>query len=114
MLAAAFALNCTVLVPVLFMIWKDGHGARAAFGPDGPARRILACLYGAILLAGAVVLGALLSGRAEVALAIGLVLLPVQIVYKLATAPALGLTHPVVRANLGIAAAHTLVLGTIL
>lgn len=99
-------VNVVVLVPV---IWGLQTGTQdAAFGPDAPARRILACVYAAILGLSAVLL-AWPAGRA--ALLPGL--LTVQVAYKLLTVPLLGIGHPVAVANLGIAAVHAVTLATL-
>ena len=106
MVVVSLVANVVVLVPV---IWGLAAGTQhAAFGPDTPARRILICVYGAILVLSAVLL-AWPGGRA--ALAPGL--LVVRVAYKLATVPILGVGHPVAVANLAIAALHALALATL-
>ena len=74
--------------------------ADAAFGPDTPARRILACLYLAIALAS-------LFGLAlpAYAVSIALVLFPIQILYKTLTVGIVrSVRNPVVLSNIAIAA----------
>ena len=77
------------------------------------ARRILACLYGTIAAASGVALLAKALGWEELFIAITLVLFSMQIVYKLATWPAVGLGSPVVRANLAISALHAVSLAVL-
>jgi hypothetical protein len=55
-------------------------GMEVVFGPDSPARRILACVYLAIAAASVVALG-----FAELRRPIAAILLPLQIGYKLLT-----------------------------
>jgi hypothetical protein len=101
MLTLSFAVNVVVLVPVLVLMWRGGPAADAAFGPDTPARRILACVYAAIAIASATALG-----WPDKAVDVAHTLLPLQIAYKLMTAPAVGAKSPVAMANLAIAALH--------
>ncbi|MEM7711778.1 MAG: hypothetical protein AAF264_13750 [Pseudomonadota bacterium] len=108
MVHVSLVLNVAVLIPVLWSLLGDSSGAADAFGPDQPARRILVAVYLAIA-ALSVVLLAWPAGR--VALAPGL--LTVQVVYKIATLPLLGIGHPVALANLGIAAVHAGTLWTL-
>lgn len=98
---------------VAFAIWRDHGGATEVYGRDTPARRILSCVYGAIGIVSLYALLQLAFGNADTARAIGQTLFPLQIVYKLMTAVALWVLHPVVMANLGISAllALTLLLG---
>ena len=105
MLTLSLALNALVLIPVLLAIRADIPRLAAALGPDTPARRILACIYLAIMLASAALLVGLWSG-AEAAVPMAQALLAIQVIYKLATAVAVGLKNPVVLANLAIAALH--------
>ena len=104
MLNLSLMVNIAVLIPVVGLLWASDVPAERAYGPDSPARRILACLYGAILLASVVLLIGSWLGRDVLAQA--QTLLAVQVIYKLATLPAVGLPNPVVIANLGIAALH--------
>jgi hypothetical protein len=72
------------------------------FGPDGPGRRILGCLYLSIAAASVVAL-AVPSAR----LLIVVVLFPLQIFYKLLTIPVVGdVRNPVPWCNLAISALH--------
>ncbi len=105
MMQAALVLNALVLFPVLALILRDEPGMRTAFGPDSAARRILACVYAAILLASLALLWLLFTDHPE-ARGWAQPLLAVQVGYKLMTLPALGARHPVVLSNLGIAAFH--------
>ncbi|MBF9059705.1 hypothetical protein HKCCSP123_10980 [Rhodobacterales bacterium HKCCSP123] len=104
-LTLSLALNVLALVPVLLAIRADLPRLTKALGPDTPARRILACIFLAIMLASAALLVGLWSG-AEAAVPMAQALLAVQVIYKLATAAAVGLRNPVVLSNLAIAALH--------
>ena len=90
------------LLPVL--IAKGRPAMAAVYGPDSQARRILACLYAGIAATSLVALMALVAGEASLFRTITVVLFPMQIAYKLATWPAVGLQSPVVRSNLAISA----------
>lgn len=110
MLAVSLSLNIVVLVPVLAVLVANGRAAQNAWGDDTAARRILAAIYAAILLASVFLLGAHLLDHKVLAWAQAL--LGVQVVYKLLTAPFVGLRNPVVISNLGIAAVHMVTLAT--
>lgn len=101
LLVLAFSVNILVAGGVGAAIWRGAPGMNAAFGPDAPARRILACVYltiAATSLVGLVCVAAAPATAAD----IGRTLFAVQLVYKLMTAVMLGTRHPVVRANLMI------------
>lgn len=104
MLNLSLMVNIAVLVPVVGFLIANDLPAQRAYGPDTPARRILICVYGAILLASVALLAASWAGQDILAHA--QTLLAVQVIYKLATLPAVGARNPVVIANLGIAALH--------
>lgn len=98
MLVAALVLNLVILVPVLWGLITEAVGMDAAFGPDGVARRILTCIYGAIALASAALIA--LHGAAHPwAVPMTLALFGVQMIYKLGTAWVVGLRNPVVITN---------------
>lgn len=97
-------LNVLVLVPVLIAIGANGRAADFAWGSDTAARRILAAIYAAILLASAGLIALHLLDRDITAWAQAL--LGVQVVYKLLTVPLVGLRNPVVISNVGISAVH--------
>lgn len=104
MVVLSLALNVVVLLPVCAGVVCDAGWARACYGPDSPARRILLSVYLAI---GVVSVGLLLVRRPVPAAA----LLLVQVTYKLTTPLTVGtFTNPVVASNLGIAAFHSLTL----
>ena len=123
MTALALALvshgvNVVVLLLVLRGLAAGDAAMDGAYGPDTPARRILACLYLAILLASLAALVsaafAKLEGEAFAAFAwASVALFAVQVVYKVATAAAVGLANPVVVANLAIAALHAVTAGAL-
>lgn len=95
----ALAFNIVVLAPVLAGL-AFGRGAMdRAFGPDGPARRILACVYLAIALASGALIAFRLQGADWTALA-AFTLFAVQIAYKTATVFAVGPRNPVVATNI--------------
>ena len=78
--------------------------------PLGPARCILACVYFAILFASLYALIRAGFGAPHIAVQIALVLFPLQIIYKLATAFAVGIDNPVVVTNLAVVALHSVTL----
>jgi hypothetical protein len=94
--------------PVLIALAANGGAAELARGPDTPSRRILASIYATIALASGALLVLDLLGDNVVAWTQAL--LGVQVVYKLLTAPLVGLRNPVVLSNLGIAAVHVITL----
>ena len=106
-------VNVMVAGTVALLIRRGGAAADRAFGPGTDARRILACLYGAIAAASGVAIAAQPLDP-DLPVRIALVLFPLQILYKLATWPAVGWRSPVVRANLAISALHALSLAVIL
>lgn len=113
MLLLSLFLNVLVLIPVLVVLATNGQAAEYAWGPDTPARRILAAIYTAILLASVfLIAGQFLDYDI---LAWSQALLAVQIIYKLLTVPFIGLRNPVVLSNTGIAIVHaaTLVMTTV-
>ncbi len=113
MILLSHAGNVLILIAVCTALWRDAPGIADAFGPDTVARRILACVYLAILLASLYALIRAGLGAPQVALSVGLVLFPLQIVYKLATAVAVGLDNPVVLTNLAVVALHCVTLATL-
>ncbi|QTN20099.1 hypothetical protein HZ989_03180 [Brevundimonas sp. AJA228-03] len=110
MLLVSLFLNVLVLVPVLGVLAANGRAADYGWGSDTASRRILIAIYAAILAASLLLIAGVFLNREVVAWAQAL--LGVQIVYKLLTAPLVGLRNPVVLSNLGIAIVHaaTLVL----
>ncbi|MEY2759948.1 MAG: hypothetical protein RIR33_3726 [Pseudomonadota bacterium] len=108
MFLISLSLNILVLVPVLIAIGANGKAAEFAWGADMAARRILAAVYAAILLASAGLIALHLLDRDITAWAQAL--LVIQVVYKLLTVPLVGLRNPVVISNVGIAAVHIVTL----
>ncbi len=106
MVYVSHAANVLILIAVCSALWRGDAGLDASLGPDTPARRILACVYLAILLASLYALLRAGFGAQQVAVQIALVLFPLQIVYKVATAFAAGLENVVVQANLAVVALH--------
>ena len=108
-------VNVVVVTIIPLLILQNAPAMTAVYGPDTPARRILACLYATIAMASGVALLAQFAfGRPELSVQIALVLFPMQIAYKLATAPAVGLRNPVVISNLAIAVLHSASLAVLL
>lgn len=103
MLIAALSLNLLILVPLLGSLFAERAGMEAAFGPLTDARLILTAVYLAIALVSAGLIAALLAGHPW-AVPMTVALFAVQITYKLATVPLVGLHSPVVMTNLGIVA----------
>jgi hypothetical protein len=100
-----------VVAGMLPFAMLSGTGMDAVYGPDSAARRILATLYGTIALTSlAALISPALTGNTDIMLRIVMVLLPMQCIYKLATWPVVGLSHPVVQANLAITALHCVTL----
>lgn len=108
--AISFIANALITFTVAASIWRGGADMDAAFGPDSPARRILASVYVAIGAVSFYALIQLLAGQTEIAKPIGLTLFPLQIFYKLLTVRTVGLHSPVVRANLAVVALLTVTL----
>ena len=105
-LSVGLAFNVVVLVPVLAGLLAAPRAMDRAFGPgDAPARRILGCVYAAILAASLALLGAQAAGLAGADVP-ALTLFAVQIAYKLLTIPAVGLANPVVATNLLVVLVH--------
>lgn len=77
-------------------------------GPDTAARRILAAIYAAILIASVALLALHLFHR-DITPWIQ-ALLSIQVAYKLLTVPLVGLRNPVVVSNLAIAVVHSFTL----
>ena len=106
MLTISLITNVLVTFAVTFVIWRNAPRTEIVFGPDTPARRILACVYLTIGIVSLYALAQIGSSNTSAAHAIALTLLPLQIIYKLMTAIAGGLRHPVVLANLAIVVLH--------
>ena len=106
MIYVSHAANILILIAVCRALWRGDVGLDASFGPDTPARRILACVYFAILLASLYALLRAGLGAPHIAVQIALVLFPLQIIYKITTAFAVGLENAVVQANLAVVALH--------
>ena len=124
LLCIAMGLNALVLIPVLVMMTRNGKRSVRAYGEDTAAKRILACIYGAILVVSAALFVLIImdnSPYTPLALSTSPVppgaasywaqsLLGVQITYKLCTTFAVGFKNPVVISNVCIAAFHIVVL----
>lgn len=106
MVYISHAANVLILIAVCTALWRGDAGMEDAFGPDSPARRILACVYFAILLTSLYALIRAGIGAPHIAVQIALVLFPLQITYKLTTAFAVGMDNPVVLTNLAVVALH--------
>lgn len=110
MVYISHAANLLILIAVCAALLRGDTGMNDAFGPDSPARRILACIYFTILLTSLYALIRAGFGAPQVAVQIALVLFPLQITYKLATAFAVGIDNPVVITNLAVVALHSVTL----
>ena len=112
MLIAALILNIVILMPVLIGLAGGSPGMDAAFGPVTDARRILTCVYAAIAVLSAALIGLHLLQHSW-AVPMTVALFAVQITYKLATVPVVGPTSPVVMNNLAVVAIQTAALITL-
>jgi len=110
MLAIAFAINIAITWPLAWMMLTAHPNMDEVYGPDSDARRSLACIYFTIGLASVFALAQVGLGNRAWALHIAWVLFPLQIVYKLATWPVVGLISPVVVTNLVVASLLVLTL----
>ncbi|MEM1377711.1 MAG: hypothetical protein AAGG69_10010 [Pseudomonadota bacterium] len=99
-------VNIVVVTIIPFLIFTNAPSMVEAYGPDTPARRILACLYATIALTSAATLVMLAMGRVQAVLWVSAALFAIQTVYKVGTWPTVGLGHPVVNANLMISVLH--------
>ncbi len=113
MLTFSLLANVAITFAVTFAIWRNSDHIAVVFGPDTPARRILACVYLAIGVASLYALVQLAAGQPDVTRAVAITLMPLQIVYKLMTAISISPRHPVVAANLCIVALHAVTLLTL-
>lgn len=100
MISLSLWLNIAVLIPVCAGLITNAAWTRSSYGEATPARRILLSVYLAIAFASVAIL--LIRDAKYV-----LVLLSLQIVYKLLTPVTVGtLRNPVIVSNLVIAAVH--------
>ena len=77
-------VNLVVVTIIPLLILLNVPAMTAVYGPDTPARRILACLYATIAwTSGAALLAQFAFGKPELSVQIALVLFPLQIAYKL-------------------------------
>ena len=106
MIPLALVINILVLATLCLALIREQPAMDAAYGPDTPARGILIAMYLTIL--GLSVLALV----APLPLAAVQTLVAFQVIYKLTTALTVGLSNPVVRANLAIAAFHAVALAT--
>jgi len=113
LLTLSHLVNVVVVTVIPILILRDTVAMRAVYGPDSPARRILACIYATIAFASAVALVAQATGYIAWSITIASVLFPMQIVYKLMTWPAVGWGNPVVRSNVAIALLHGVTLAAL-
>lgn len=110
LLVLSLVANIAITAMVSAALFRLSPGMDAPFGPDTPARRILACVYASIGLLSAGALTLLALGQKETALAIAGPLLILQIVYKCGTLWAVGPSNPVVVTNLAVVALHLVTL----
>ena len=114
MLVLSLIANILITFAVTVAIWRASPNIDQVFGPDGPARRILACVYLSIGLVSLFALGSLMVGHFGTGQLVAMTLLPLQIIYKLMTAVAVGINHPVVLTNLAVVILHSVTLITLL
>jgi hypothetical protein len=108
LLVVSLVVNVAVLLPVTFVLLRDGEPARFAWGPRTEGRQILLAIYLAILVLSC---GLLVWG--EPRMAAGLLL--AQVIYKLLSPLTVGtLKNPVVVSNLAIATLHAVTLNALL
>ena len=100
----SFLINAALTLVIATGIFRHHPGMTEVYGADTPARRILACVYATIGLISLYALAQMVIGNGGIAVHIGATLFPLQIIYKLMTAWAVRPTHPVVIANLCVAA----------
>ncbi|MEM9786881.1 MAG: hypothetical protein AAF801_10305 [Pseudomonadota bacterium] len=101
----SFLINLVVLGVVVPAIVRDTPQMVTVYGPRTPARGIVVAFYGSVMAfstAGLI----LLALGSPLAHDIGLMLLPVQVLYKGLTVITVGPANPVIRANVAIAAWH--------
>jgi hypothetical protein len=105
-LVSSHVVNVVVAGIVGILLLSGSGRMESVYGADAPARRILACLYVAIAASSA---WALLDAQRLVVTA--QVLVPLQILYKLATVYAVRDRHnPVLWWNVGISVLHAVAL----
>ncbi|WP_299620667.1 hypothetical protein [uncultured Tateyamaria sp.] len=110
MIALSFLANCLIAFPLVMPMLRRSDAMDAAFGPPSDARRILACIYGTIGLISLFSLFCIAAGYGDFARQIAQTLLPLQIIYKCFTIPAVGLQSVVVKTNIGVSLLHLLTL----
>lgn len=109
MFTALLVLNIVILVPVMTGLLRDSDRMASAYGADTEARRILICIYAAITVTSAGVLILTFIGHPW-AEPMTVSIFTLQIVYKLLSVWLVGLSNPVVRANLFVAVVQILAL----
>lgn len=107
MLYLSHATNIAVAGGVGLQLLCGQTAIETVYVGDSPASRILACVYLAIAICSLMLIGYGLTGRSMRTFVVAsATLLAVQIIYKTATAAAVGFDHVVVRWNLAIATLH--------
>lgn len=100
--------NFLVVTVIPYLIFTKRRAMDVVYGGDTVARRILACLYATIAATSLIALaGQVYFGDQKLSFEIARVLFPMQIIYKVATLPAVGWKNPVVKSNLAISVLHT-------
>ena len=103
------SLMVNVVVFGLYPIALLGHGVTMlnAYGPDTPARRTVACIYGSLaVLSFAALVSVAVLRETSVLVQIATVILPFQILFIALTRWSIGGRNPLANANLAIAALH--------
>ena len=114
LLVLALAINCVITYPLSLMILIiKPERIDKVYGVDTEARRILGCMYLAIAIVSSLAMAVWIAKRnIHKTLVLAVPLFAVQIIYKVASAFAVGLQdkNPVIIANLGVVAFQLLTL----
>lgn len=110
LVALAYVINIVILVPVCLGLLRKPESMNAVFGNDTTSRQILTCMYLTIIV---------ISGYALIdfkqAIAIGMILFPFQIIYKLMSLILIkDKKVAVYRFNLFVAAFHSVTMITVM
>ena len=107
-------INIAVTGTLVWLFVMQAPSMDSVYGLDTPARRILASVYFAIGIASLLLLGfAAIAGVLPFFVHASIALFALQIIYKTATAVAIGTGHPVVISNLIISAVHAVSLAVL-
>ncbi len=110
LLVTSLILNAVIVFPVSVAMLTGQAGMETVFGPQSPARQILASVYLAIGLVSVVALAGLAFGYSSLVVPMAVGLLIMQVGYKLISVGTVGLGNPVVLTNLLVVAVHCVTL----